>query len=177
MKSVLALVILISSCFPSWAQSTDWRIQHLTGNSINSRGRMMFSSIAPAKCVDKRLTAPAATEVTRTSRLVGDSVNMILSFIPRKCGSARELGRGAKWFERGAKFGTEEFRLFPRGKVAAPIDFVEVNEIAIGAPRPCFRSPIGLPRKDRDGDRERYLGSPLRGRTGDASAAVFPIQP
>ena len=64
--------------------------------------------------------------------------------------------------ERGAELGGEELRLLPRGEVAAFVDLVEVDQVAIGAPGPCLRGAIALPRKDRDGHRERDLGGLLR---------------
>ena len=66
--------------------------------------------------------------------------------------------------ERGAELGGEELRLFPRREVAALVDLVEVDQVAIGAPGPCLRGSIDLARKYRDGDRERDLGGLLRGR-------------
>src|SRR3954469_1058033 len=77
------------------------------------------------------------------------------------CTSSRRLPQRA---ERGSEFGTEEFRFLPRGEVAALFDFVEVDEIAIGAPSPCLRDLIDLFRKHRDGHGEGNFRGLLRGR-------------
>jgi hypothetical protein len=39
--------------------------------------------------------------------------------------------------ERGSELDGEELRLLPRGEVSAPVDVVEVDEVAIGAPGPA----------------------------------------
>src|SRR5215831_8744407 len=70
--------------------------------------------------------------------------------------------------ERRPQLGTEQLRLLPRRKVSTLVDFVEVNQIAIGAPGPGLRGAVELPRKYRDGDRERDIGSHLRSRKGRA---------
>src|SRR5262245_30276080 len=80
--------------------------------------------------------------------------------------------------ERGAELGAEEFRLFPRRKEAAPVDLVEVDEVAIGTPGPRLRRSIDVLREYCDGHRQRDLGSPLRRRNDDAaSCAVLPVKP
>src|SRR5262245_5519647 len=52
--------------------------------------------------------------------------------------------------ERSTELGAEELRLLPCGEVAALIDLVEINEVAIGAPRPGLRGSIDVLRKHRD---------------------------
>ena len=76
--------------------------------------------------------------------------------------------------ERLPQLGAEQLRLLPRGEVAASVDFVEVDEVAIGAPGPCLRGSIALARKDRDGYRERNLGGLLCRSDDDAASAVSP---
>ena len=77
--------------------------------------------------------------------------------------------------ERGTEFSGKELGLLPRGEVAALVDFVEVGQVAIGAPRPGFRGSIDLVRKNRDGHGERDLGGLLRGREKNALAAGLPL--
>src|SRR5215470_965 len=79
--------------------------------------------------------------------------------------------------ERRAELGTEELGFLPRGEVAALVDLVEVDQVAVGAPGPGLRGSIDLARKDRDGDRERDLGGLLRRRKRNALSAVLPVQP
>jgi len=47
------------------------------------KGRNVLSSAAAAEFPDKRLTAPAAAELARTSRRVGDVSDMTFSFVAR----------------------------------------------------------------------------------------------
>src|SRR5437016_13618428 len=80
--------------------------------------------------------------------------------------------------ECGPKLGREEFGLLPRREMSAPIDLVEVNQVAIGAARPRLRGSVYVLGKYRDGHRQRDLGGLLRGRNNDAaSCAVLPVQP
>src|SRR5215207_7054924 len=72
----------------------------------------------------------------------------------------------AQGAERRPELGREELRLLPGREVAALVDLVEVNQIAIGAPGPCLRGSLALPRKHRDGHRERDLVGLLRRREG-----------
>src|SRR5215216_4184429 len=83
----------------------------------------------------------------------------------------------AEGSERGAELGTEEFRLFPGGEVAALVDLVEVDQVAIGAPGPCLRGSIDLVRKYRDGHREGNVSGFLRGRTRNAASGILPVKP
>jgi hypothetical protein len=61
--------------------------------------------------------------------------------------------------------------------VSASVDFVEVDQVSVGAPRPCFRGAIDLIGKHRDRHRQRNLGGLLRGREEDALAAGLPLEP
>src|SRR5438876_398370 len=80
--------------------------------------------------------------------------------------------------ECGTELGREELGLLPCREVSALVDLVEVDQVAIGAPGPCFRGSVYVLRKYRDGDRQRDLGGLLRGRNNDAaSCAVLPVQP
>jgi hypothetical protein len=56
--------------------------------------------------------------------------------------------------------------------VSALVDLVEVDQVAIGPPGSRLRGSIALPRKDRDGHRERDRGGPLRGRKSRAVSAT-----
>ena len=62
-------------------------------------------------------------------------------------------------------------------KWPAPVDLVEVDEVAIGAPGPCLLGSIDVLGKHRDGHRDRDLGGLLRGSIQRASSAVLPVQP
>src|SRR5262249_56060245 len=55
--------------------------------------------------------------------------------------------------ERCPQLSAEQLRLLPRREVTASIDLVEIDQVAIGTPSPCFRSSIDVVRKYRDGDR------------------------
>src|SRR3982751_2896837 len=80
--------------------------------------------------------------------------------------------------KRGTDLFREKLRLLPGREVAALVDLVEVDQVAIGAPGPCLRGPIHILRKDRDRHRERDLGGLLRGRNDDAApSGVLPVQP
>src|ERR1700751_4835914 len=85
--------------------------------------------------------------------------------------------RLAERSKRRSEFLTEELRLLPRREVAALVHLVEVDQVAIRAPRPCLRGTIDVLGKHRDGDRQRDLAGLLRGRNDDtASRAVLPVQ-
>src|SRR5215471_5516663 len=54
-----------------------------SSGTLMRKGRIVLSSAAAAEFPDKRLTAPAAAEVARTSRRVGDVSDMTFSFVAR----------------------------------------------------------------------------------------------
>src|SRR5262249_56292927 len=83
---------------------------------------------------------------------------------------AFQNGRLAKSPERGAHLLGEELRLFPGREVSALVDFVEVDEVGVGAFRPASRSLVLLARKDADGD---WKGEALH---VEEAALVLPIQ-
>src|SRR5262245_44886338 len=67
----------------------------------------------------------------------------------------------SKRSERRTHLRRGKLRLLPGGKVAALVDFVEVAQVAIGAPGPGLRGAIDVRRKHGDGDRKRDLGGLL----------------
>src|SRR5262249_37398065 len=67
-------------------------------------------------------------------------------------------------------FGAEQLRLLPGSEVAAPVDFVEINEVRVGLLRPAARRLILLAGKDGHGNWDR---DPLR---VEEAARVFPIE-
>ena len=144
--------------------------RRLRGSAKWGRERLATPATRCASCrssLDQRAGAPG-----RCYRPFG-SCSWLVSEFDRV--AFRVPSRGlAQRSERGPELGREELRLLPRREVAALVDLVEVDQVAIGAPGPCLRGAIDLPRKDRDGDRERDLGGLLRGRTGDAASAVSP---
>src|SRR3954451_6318334 len=73
--------------------------------------------------------------------------------------------------EGGRESGRQDFGLLPCGEMAALVDFPEVGQVAICAPRPCFRGSIDVLGKYRDCHGERDLGGFLRGRQKNALAA------
>src|SRR5215467_5326611 len=84
----------------------------------------------------------------------------------------------AKRPERGAQFRAEKLGLFPGGEMSAFVDLVEVSQVAIGAPGPCFGSPIDIIWKYGDCDRECDIAGLLSGRNNNAaSRAILPVQP
>src|SRR5690242_9435510 len=76
----------------------------------------------------------------------------------------------AEWSERLAELSTKKFRLFPRREMPAPIDFVEVGQVLVGAPGPCLWRPVDVLRKHRDGYWQGNLGSLLRSGKNDAAS-------
>jgi hypothetical protein len=62
-----------------------------------------------------------------------------------------ERGVSAERSEGRAELFGEELRLLPGREVSAPVDLVEVDEVAIGAPGPRLRGAIALPGEDGDG--------------------------
>src|SRR6516162_5368948 len=58
-----------------------WKWEVLPGSTITLAGGISLPSAVPAKCSDKRLTVPAAVEVARTSRRVGDVADMTFSLL------------------------------------------------------------------------------------------------
>src|SRR4029453_6781308 len=87
--------------------------------------------------------------------------------LPSACLSSLAL---AKRPERCAELVGEELRLLPGCQVAAPVDFVEVNEVGVGLLRPAARRLILLAGKDGrcNGDRDAL-------RVEEATL-VFPIE-
>jgi hypothetical protein len=76
-----------------------------------------------------------------------------------------------------AQLRSKEFRLLPGCEVPALVDLMEVDQVPIGAPRPCFRGSIDLLRKYRDGHGERDIAGLLRGCHKEATRAVLPVKP
>src|SRR5215210_3746283 len=58
--------------------------------------------------------------------------------------------------ERGAHLGREESRFLPSGKVVAPVEFVEVDEVGIGLLGPTPWRLVELAGEDADGRRHRH---------------------
>src|SRR3954465_14690709 len=115
----------------------------------------MFMS--PPKPAIGAPTAVASTAATKSLFVFIDECSSgFRSMLQRLHGSRRaqrapkSSDRFAEESERLSELGTEELRLFPRGEVSAPVDLMEVDQVAIGAPGPCLRGSIALPRKDRD---------------------------
>src|SRR5712672_3549466 len=63
-------------------------------------------------------------------------------------------GNAAKGPERGSELGAEQFRLFPRGEVPAPVEFVVIDKFGIRPLCPTTRSRVELVRKDAHGNRD-----------------------
>ena len=85
--------------------------------------------------------------------------------------------RLAQRSERRAKFLGKKLRLFPGREVAALVGLVEVDQVAIGAPGPCFWRTVDILWKHGDGHRQRDLGGLLCGRRKRASPHVLPVEP
>src|SRR4029077_9645730 len=60
--------------------------------------------------------------------------------------------------ERRAQLGGEEFRLLPRGEVAAFGDLVEIDQVLVRTAHPRLRRLIGVFLEIRDRHRQRELG-------------------
>src|SRR5689334_12683206 len=78
--------------------------------------------------------------------------------------------------KRGAHLLTEELRLLPGGEMAAPVDFVVVDQVVVGALDPVTRRLEDLAGEDRVGHREpdvRWWVLQRRFRT----AAGLPVDP
>ena len=78
--------------------------------------------------------------------------------------------------EARADLGREQFGLFPRGEVAAPVDLVEVGEGGVGLLDPAVRGPEDLAGEDGEADRDRDLRRSLSGRAG-CGLPVLPVLP
>src|SRR5882762_5603530 len=85
--------------------------------------------------------------------------------------------RLAERSKRGTDLLSEKLRLLPRREVSAFFDFVKVDQVWVGAARPCLRGSVNLVREQRNAHRELDVRRLLRGRRKDASCAVFPIYP
>src|SRR5215468_1188770 len=80
-------------------------------------------------------------------------------------------GRLAQGPECGAELSGEQLWLLPRGEVVAPVNFVEVDEVGVGALGPAARGLEDLVGEDADGGRDRHaldVEEPDR---------VLPVQP
>src|SRR5215475_13850320 len=64
----------------------------------------------------------------------------------------------AQCAERCAQFFGKQLRLFPGGEVAAPVGFVEVDQVVVGLLGPAARRLDVLLREHRDGRREGDVG-------------------
>jgi len=110
------------------------------------------------------LERPPAAELARTSRRVDEFADVaslaVVAQLQTDIHGAHHRrapqisDRFAQRSERGPDLGAKQLRLFPGGEVPALIHLVEVDQIAIGASRPCLRGAIDVFRKYRDGDRE-----------------------
>src|SRR4030095_13132849 len=109
---------------------------------------------------------PPAGRAPRPGASMRD-VAAVPGHLPSACLSSLAL---AKRPERCAELVGEELRLLPGGEVAAPVDFVEVNEGGVALLRPAARRLILLARKDGrcNGDRDAL-------RVEEATL-VFPIE-
>src|ERR1700681_2200584 len=101
-------------------------------------------------------TKPAIGAPTATASTA--AIKNLLGFMTTSCSSS------AQCFECGAELGAEKFGLLPGGEVSTSVDLVEIDQVAVRAPRPGLRRPIDVLGKDRDGHRQRDLGGLLRGR-------------
>ena len=116
--------------------------------------------------LDSRAAAPAPRAIAKPLAAISAATAMIrlifmwISLRP----DGIVISVPAERSERGAELGGEELGLLPRREVAALVDLVEIDQVAIGAPGPCLRGSIDLLRKHRDGHRKRDLGGLLRGR-------------
>src|SRR4051794_31650821 len=73
--------------------------------------------------------------------------------------------------EGRAELFREELRLLPGGEVAAPVDFVEVDELGIRPLGPAPRRLVLLTGEDRHGHRNRHA------LLVEEAALVFPVEP
>src|SRR5499426_3234667 len=83
--------------------------------------------------------------------------------------------RSAQGAERCAEFFTEELWLFPRGKVPALVDLVEVDDVGVRLLDPAARRPPDLPGERREADRDRDRRGSLAGRTS-IFLSFFPVR-
>src|SRR6266567_3341956 len=88
-----------------------------------------------------------------------------LTLLPRALARAERL-------ERRAQLDREQLRLLPRGEMAAPIHFVEVDQVLIRAAGPGLGRPIDVLWKYRDRHRQRELGRLPRGRLRGVASRI-----
>src|SRR5262245_45972046 len=74
--------------------------------------------------------------------------------------------------ESGTELVREQFGLFPCREMSALVDFVEVDQVVVGTPCPCFWCPVDVLWKDRNGHGHRNVRGLLCRRAGHAASAV-----
>lgn len=112
----------------------------------------------------------------------GEARSVIGNIQANKCVAERwattmhaRLRCSPKRSESGAYFCRKKRRLLPSREMPAAVNFVEVEEAVIGAPRPRFRRPVDVIGEDRNRDRQRNLRRHLRRCADCRLAAVLPI--
>src|SRR3954470_22134808 len=148
------------------------------------KGRMRSFSPALAGFARNRLAAPAAAipiaavvRSRRRSRLTASGAAVVsMGESPYPTASHVDVcdafgsNRLAERPERRADLGAEQLRLIPRCEVAALVDLMEVDEVAIGTLYPASWRTPSLAGKDRECSGNGYF--PLVG-----DARVLPIEP
>src|SRR6202008_626339 len=96
--------------------------------------------------------------------------------MPERCATNGRLSGGCTQRpERGAQFGSEDIRVFPRCEMSALVGMVEVAEARERAARPGLRRLIDLIRKYRDGNRQLDVCRLPRSRAQRTAASIFPV--
>src|ERR1700751_3701538 len=114
--------------------------------SANGRGKML-PTISPAAAI----------------------VRIVLTWVSSR-------SRSAQLCERRAQLGREQLRLLPGGEVAAFVDLVEIDEVAVGTLGPTLRRAVDLAWKHRHCDRDRYVRGLLTRGVQDRRG-VLPVEP
>src|SRR5262245_58599993 len=83
--------------------------------------------------------------------------------------------RPTKGPEGGSQLRSEDLGLFPCREVSALVDFVEVEEVGVGAHGPAPGCLVDLARKDRNGYRDLDLRGLLVHRT-EVVVVVLPVE-
>src|SRR5262245_41007183 len=152
---------LIATSLPRIARRS-LRVPSSRATEINGQSRYpggiltpKIGAASPSACPDAgamQATPPASAATATSTENIGLIRCLLVSRAARMvCALPFTSRRFAERSESGANFGSEELGLLPRREVSALVDLIEVDQVAIGAPGPCLRRSIDLPRKYRDG--------------------------
>src|SRR5438094_8970806 len=100
--------------------------------------RWRSKRLNPGCCAKATCSVKPIAPISATPAMIRVAF-MWTSFVPQVRAVLPGSDRLTQRLERGSELGTEQLGLLPRSEVSALVDLVEVDEVAIGAPRPCLR--------------------------------------